>query len=96
MMNGRGEICGTQLTGSRRGPLMITVEMPAATARSGAKPIVRFMFASSGAYEPPEPWSAQTRAKRSSSAPAIEMKGTPRLTPIASIRLGSMSERFDR
>src|SRR5678816_3187693 len=61
MTNGRGEIFGTQWTGSRRGPLMMTFAIPAANARTGAIGMLRFMFASSGTYDPPDPWIAHTR-----------------------------------
>lgn len=48
MMKGRGEIAGTQRTGSSRGPAMMTFAIAAAGMRSGAKGIVVRMLASSG------------------------------------------------
>jgi hypothetical protein len=96
IMNGRGAMRATQRSGARRGPAMMTLATAAASQRSGAKPMVRRMFISSGAKEPPEPCSTQTRVMRWSSAPAIVTNGAPRLTPTASTRERSTSGRRSR
>ena len=94
--NGRGAMRPTQRSGARRGPAMMTFATAAASQRSGANPIVRRMFISSGANEPPEPCSTHTRVMRPSSAPAIVTNGAPRLTPTASTRERSTSRRRSR